>query len=195
MIKNDFTYFFNHKFLGKIAFSKTRCFLIFTACNQQKSIMENLTNPEKKETKFQASEKLKVKDDFNCKPTPAFISASWTALCIGMLSFCIGLWNANMWLNEKGYYFTILLFGLFSVISVQKSVRDKQEGVPVTEIYYGISWFTTIASILLLIIGLWNANLSLSEKGFYGMSFTLSLFAAVAVQKNTRDVQWINRSK
>ena len=93
-----------------------------------------------------------------------------------------------MELNEKGYYFTILLFGLFSVVSVQKSVRDRMEGIPVTDIYYGISWFTTVASILLLVIGLWNAELELSEKGFYGMSFALSLFASVAVQKNTRDL-------
>jgi hypothetical protein len=28
---------------------------------------------------------------------------------------------------------------------------------------------------------------NLSEKGFYAMSFTLSMFAAIAVQKNTRD--------
>ena len=97
--------------------------------------------------------------------------------------------NADMELNEKGYYFTILLFGLFSVISVQKSVRDRQEGLPVTDMYYGISWFTTIASLLLLVIGLWNADLYLSEKGFYGMSFALSLFAAIAVQKNTRDLK------
>lgn len=94
-----------------------------------------------------------------------------------------------MVLNEKGYYFTILLFGLFSVVSVQKSVRDKMEGIPVTDLYYSISWFTTIASIILLIIGLWNADLLASEKGFFGMSFTLSLFAAIAVQKNTRDVK------
>ncbi|RDK84330.1 inner membrane protein YiaA [Marinirhabdus gelatinilytica] len=135
----------------------------------------------------------KEKEKFNCKPTPAFIGASWTALFIGMTSYCIGLWNAHMWLNEKGYYFTILLFGLFSVVSVQKSVRDKLEGIPVTDIYYGISWFTTTASILLLIIGLWNADMELSEKGFYGMSFLLSLFAAVAVQKNTRDVKFLER--
>ncbi|MDT0555825.1 inner membrane protein YiaA [Patiriisocius hiemis] len=137
----------------------------------------------------------KKKEKFNCKPTPAFISASWTALFIGMVSYCVGLWNADMWLNEKGYYFTILLFGLFSVVSVQKSVRDKLEGIPVTDIYYGISWFTTIASILLLIIGLWNADLELSEKGFYGMSFMLALFAAVAVQKNTRDIKFLEREE
>ena len=98
-----------------------------------------------------------------------------------------------MQLNEKGYYFTILLFGLFSVISVQKAVRDKLEDIQVTEIYYGISWFTTIISIMLLVVGLWNADLELSEKGFYGMSFTLSLFAAIAVQKNTRDVAYIDK--
>jgi uncharacterized membrane protein YiaA len=121
------------------------------------------------------------------KPTAAFMGASWFALLVGMVSYCIGLWNAEMMLNEKGYYFTILLFGLFSVISVQKAVRDRMEGIQVTDMYYGISWFTTIASMVLLIIGLWNADLLLSEKGFYGMSFTLSLFASVAVQKNVRD--------
>ncbi len=130
---------------------------------------------------------------YNQKPTPAFIGASWTALFIGMVSYCVGLWNATMELNEKGYYFTILLFGLFSVISVQKAVRDKLEDIQVTEMYYGISWFTSIAAIVLLVIGLWNADLELSEKGFYGMSFTLSLFAAIAVQKNTRDVAYIDK--
>ena len=146
-------------------------------------VNEDLLNTEtKKEVKV-----------FDQKPTPAFIGASWSALLIGMTAFCIGLWNADMQLNEKGYYFTILLFGLFSVISVQKAVRDKLEDIPVTEIYYGISWFTTITSMVLLIIGLWNADLFLSEKGFYGMSFALSLFAAVAVQKNIRDVQYIDR--
>ena len=103
--------------------------------------------------------------------------------------------NAEMLLNEKGYYFTILLFGLFSVISVQKAVRDKIEGIPVTEIYYGISWFTTIAALVLLVIGLWNADLLLSEKGFYGMSFVLSLFSAVTVQKNIRDIAFLNKEE
>ncbi|MUU78913.1 inner membrane protein YiaA [Winogradskyella endarachnes] len=136
--------------------------------------------------------KKKEKKVYNNKPTPAFIGASWSALLIGMVAYCVGLWNATMQLNEKGYYFTILLFGLFSVISVQKAVRDKLEGIQVTEMYFGISWFTSIASIVLLTIGLYNATLELSEKGFYAMSFTLSLFAAIAVQKNTRDVAYIN---
>ncbi|TBN00854.1 hypothetical protein EYD45_13590 [Hyunsoonleella flava] len=143
---------------------------------------------------LKSSKSKKEKKVFDQKPTSAFIGASWSALLIGMVSYCTGLWNADMMLNEKGYYFTILLFGLFSVISVQKAVRDKMEDIPVTDIYYSISWFTTITSIVLLVIGLWNADLLLSEKGFYGMSFLLSLFAAIAVQKNTRDVQYIDRN-
>jgi uncharacterized membrane protein YiaA len=123
------------------------------------------------------------------QPSAAFVGASWTALLIGISAFLIGLWNAEMQLNEKGYYFTVLMFGLFSAISVQKVVRDQLEGIPVTNIYYGLAWFTTILSIVLLTVGLWNAELSKSEKGFYAMSFVLSMFAAIAVQKNTRDMK------
>lgn len=127
------------------------------------------------------------------KPTPAFVGAAWAALGIGLISYCIGLWNSGMELNEKGYYFTVILFGLFSAISVQKCVRDRAEGIEVTDIYYGISWFTTIASIVLLVVGLRNAELLLSEKGFYGMAFSLAMFAATAVQKNTRDLKALNK--
>lgn len=129
------------------------------------------------------------------QPSNAFIAASWVALLAGIISFNIGLWNADMLLNEKGYYFTILMYGLFSVVSVQKSVRDQMEGIPVTNLYYGISWFSALLSITLLVVGLWNATLTSSEKGFYGMSFTLALFAAIAVQKNTRDSQGSSSGK
>jgi uncharacterized membrane protein YiaA len=125
----------------------------------------------------------------NQKPSNAFIAASWIALGAGMLGFLIGLWRAEMQLNEKGYYFTVLMFGLFAVISLQKSVRDKLEGIPVTEIYYGLSWFCTILAIILLTVGLWNATLLPSEKGYYAFSFLLALFGAIAVQKNTRDAK------
>ncbi|HMI60521.1 MAG TPA: inner membrane protein YiaA [Puia sp.] len=123
------------------------------------------------------------------KPSNAFIAASWIALGVGMLGFLTGLWRAELQLNEKGYYFTVLLFGLFAVVSVQKSVRDRLEGIPVTDIYYGLSWFCTILSIILLVVGLWNATMLPSEKGFYAFAFLLAMFGAIAVQKNTRDTQ------
>ncbi len=123
----------------------------------------------------------------NNKPTPAFVGASYFVLIAGILTYCIGLWNSGFLLNEKGYYFTVLMYGLFAAVSTGKSVRDRSEDIPVTNIYYGLCWFSTILAVLLLVIGLWNADMILSEKGFYGMAFLLSLFAAITVQKNTRD--------
>lgn len=120
-------------------------------------------------------------------PSFAWVAGSWGALSLGILAFLIGLNNATMQLNEKGYYFTVLMYGLFAAVSLQKSVRDREEGIPVTSVYYGLCWFSLITALSLLTIGLYNAQLLLSEKGFYGMAFALALFAAAAVQKNTRD--------
>lgn len=123
------------------------------------------------------------------KPSAAFVGASWLALIVGMATFLIGIWNSSMALSEKGFYATLLLYGLFSSVSLQKTVRDQLEGLFVTGIYHGLCWFSVGVSILLLLIGLWNATLALSEKGFFGLAFLMSLFAAVAVQKNIRDTR------
>ena len=121
------------------------------------------------------------------RPTAAFVGASWAALLVGAITYLTGLWNATMQLNEKGYYFTLLAYGLFAAVSLQKSVRDRMEGIPVTNMYFGLCWISLLLALLLLSVGLFNATLAPSEKGFYAMSFVLSLFAAVAVQKNVRD--------
>lgn len=124
------------------------------------------------------------------EPSAAFKGASWAALLVGVTAYIIGLFNAAMELNEKGYYFAVLIFGLYAAVSLQKAVRDKEDGISVTGIYYGISWFALIVAVSLMAIGLYNAgSIILSEKGFYAMAFVLSLFASVAVQKNIRDTQ------
>jgi uncharacterized membrane protein YiaA len=123
------------------------------------------------------------------KPSVAFVGASWLALVVGITAFLVGLSNAvQLDIASKGYYFTVLFFALFSAVSVQKTVRDRMENVRVTSLYYGLSWSAVIMSCSLLVIGLWNANnLDIASKGFYAMSFVLSIFSAIAVQKNTRD--------
>lgn len=123
------------------------------------------------------------------QPSFAFVAASWGALIAGFAAYLFGLWNAGMQLNEKGYYFTVLVFGLYAAISLQKTVRDRAEGIPVTKLYYILSWIALTLAVALLAVGLVNATLQLSEKGFYAMSFVLALFGATTVQKNTRDVQ------
>jgi uncharacterized membrane protein YiaA len=124
----------------------------------------------------------------NNKPSNAFVAASWIGLLAGGITYCIGLWNSTLAISEKGFYFTILMYGIFSAVSLQKAVRDKLDGIKVTNIYMGIAWFSTLLSLLLLVIGLWNSAMLPSEKGFYAMSFLLALFAGVAVQKNIRDI-------
>jgi len=127
----------------------------------------------------------------NQKTSPAFTAAAWLALGTGLIGYLIGLIRSEMLLNEKGYYFTIIMFGLFAVISLQKAVRDKIEAIPVTDLYHSICWFATLLSIVLLVIGLWNATLLPSEKGFYAFGFLLAIFGAITVQKNIRDDQTI----
>ena len=122
------------------------------------------------------------------KPTGAFVGASWAALIVGAATYLGGLWNSDMPLNEKGYYLVLLLYGLFAAVSLQKSVRDRMEGIPVTGMYYGLCWVSLGIVMVMLAVGLWNAKLQASEKGFYAMGFVLALFAAVAVQKNVRDL-------
>ncbi|MGL5352894.1 MAG: inner membrane protein YiaA [Clostridium sp.] len=123
-------------------------------------------------------------------PTAAFIGASWLALLLGVTTYLIGLYNATMELNEKGYYFTLLLYGLFAAVSLQKVVRDKDEDIPTTNLYFGICWIAVGSAILLMGLGLFNAgSLAKSEKGFYAMTYVLSLFAAITVQKNVRDLK------
>ena len=134
-----------------------------------------------------------VKKDYvrsEWEPTAAFSGASWGALIVGVGAYLIGLFNAGMELNEKGYYFAVLLLGLYSAISLQKAVRDKSESIEVTSIYYGVSWVALVTSLALMGIGLFNAgSISLSEKGFYSMSYVLSLYSVVAIQKNIRDTK------
>lgn len=124
----------------------------------------------------------------NNNTSTAFRVASVIVLFLGVAGFLLGLWRAEMQLNEKGFYLLILLFGLFSAVSIQKAVRDRIEGIVVTDLYYGITWAALIIVIALFVIGLSNADLLPSEKGFYAFGFILSLFGAISVQKNTRDI-------
>ena len=52
------------------------------------------------------------------RPSGAFVGAAWAVLLLGVVAYLIGLWNASMQLNEKGYYFTVLMFGLFAAVAL-----------------------------------------------------------------------------
>ena len=48
----------------------------------------------------------------NQAPSKPYRLVSFVALVLGIAAFGIGLFNAKMQLNEKGYYLTVLLYGL-----------------------------------------------------------------------------------
>ena len=122
------------------------------------------------------------------RPSSAFIGVSWTALLIGTVVYLMGLWNSTMALNEKGYYFVLLMYGMFATVSLQKSVRDRLEGLRVSDQYYAIAWASVGICVVLLAFSLFRATLEMSEKGFFAMAYLMCLFGVTAVQKNTRDL-------
>lgn len=72
---------------------------------------------------------------------------------------------------------------------------DILENTPVTNLYVGLYWAYVITCIALIYLGLGNAELLLSEKGFYGMAFVLRLLGMVAVQKNVRDLEMFRQQQ
>ena len=64
------------------------------------------------------------------RPTAAFIGASWAALLVGTVAYLIGLYNLSLGITLKGYFFVLLMYGLLATVSLQKSVRNKLEGIP-----------------------------------------------------------------
>ena len=48
------------------------------------------------------------------RPSAAFIGISWLALVTATVAFPTGLYNASMSLSARGFYLTLLMYGLFS---------------------------------------------------------------------------------
>jgi uncharacterized membrane protein YiaA len=122
-------------------------------------------------------------------PSAAFVGAAWLSLLVGSVGCTVGLWNAPLTGIDKAAGFILLMYGLFSAVSVQKSIRDRLDGIPVTTIFYGLSWVSLFLCIACMT---WALTFTLETvnaagRGFYAMGYLMSLFAAITVQKNTRD--------
>ena len=58
-----------------------------------------------------------------------------------------------------------------------------------SNVYVGASFFCLGIGSVGFLVGLWNAALLMSEKGYYAMCFVLAMYSGVTVQKNIRDNQ------
>ncbi|WP_100225572.1 hypothetical protein [Xanthomonas oryzae] len=61
----------------------------------------------------------------------------------------------------------LLLLAVFAAVSVQKSVRDRVDGIGATAIHYGEAGCSVAAALSLLTVGLCNATPPLSAKSVY----------------------------
>lgn len=86
--------------------------------------------------------------------TNAFIAASWAAFALGVSSYLVGLWSAEMPSSEKWFYAVVLVLGFCSFACLIKAVRDTSNGVPVAGDYVGLGWAAFMLSSLLLWIRL-----------------------------------------
>ncbi|MFK2824089.1 YiaA/YiaB family inner membrane protein [Bacillus sp. B190/17] len=59
--------------------------------------------------------------------TTAFTVLSYFTLFAGVFLFSIGLYNADMELNEKGYYIAVMILVAVGAILTQKVTRDNVE--------------------------------------------------------------------
>ncbi|HEY9578008.1 MAG TPA: YiaA/YiaB family inner membrane protein [Pseudobacillus sp.] len=59
--------------------------------------------------------------------TTAFTVLAYFTLFAGVFLFSIGLYNADMQLNEKGYYIAVMILVAVGAILTQKVTRDNAE--------------------------------------------------------------------
>ncbi len=59
--------------------------------------------------------------------TTAFTVLAYFTFVAGVLLFSIGLYNADMELNEKGYYIAVMILVAVGAILTQKVTRDNAE--------------------------------------------------------------------
>lgn len=122
------------------------------------------------------------------KPTAAFVGASWFALVVALGTYVVALWRMPLTYDQRWFYGTVLAFGLFGVIAVVKSVRDKEDDIAITPQFYFLSWVAALGPLIAFAIYLLNAPQDELTRGFLFLSYMFAVFAAVVVQRNVRDL-------
>lgn len=125
-------------------------------------------------------------------PTAAFQGASWFAFALGALTYLYAVWYApQATVADRYFLYTAFLFSLFGCLSVSKAVRDRQERIPVTGLFFGLSYVAAIVPLVMVAYNLVfdSTMIDASHRALLGMAYALSAFAVLAIAKNERDKQ------
>ena len=122
-------------------------------------------------------------------PSGAWQGVSWFAFGLGAIVFLYGVWYApGISVGERYFLYTAALFSLYGCLGVSKVVRDRTEGIPVTALFYGLSFVAAIAPFALVSYNmLFDSLLPVTSRTLLGMSFALTAYATLGIAKNERD--------
>ena len=96
---------------------------------------------------------------------------AWLFMLVGALIYLIGLWRACPLLSGKGYFLGVLITSMFIIYVYQREVKRGLLDVRFAAVCQMVALMTSG----LLLVGLWNAPLSLAERGTYLAAFCLCI--------------------
>ncbi|MGU9866020.1 MULTISPECIES: inner membrane protein YiaB [Kluyvera] len=100
---------------------------------------------------------------------------AWLFMLVGALIYLIGLWQACPLLSGKGYFLGVLITSMFIIYVYQREVK---RGL-LDDRFAAVCQMVALMTSGLLLVGLWNAPLSLAEKVVYLFAFCLCLLGQV----------------
>ncbi len=127
-------------------------------------------------------------------PSAAWQGVSWFAFALGAIVYLYAVWYApGISVGERYFLYTAALFSLYGCLGVSKVVRDRTEGIPVTPLFYGLSFVAAITPFALVSYNmLFDSTLPASSRTLLGMSFSLTAYATLGIAKNERDKACVN---
>lgn len=96
---------------------------------------------------------------------------SWLFMLAGALIYLIGLWQACPLVSGKGYFLGVLITSMFIVYVYQREVKRGT----IDDCFTSVCQMVALLTCGLLLVGLWNAPLSLVERGAYLAAFCLCI--------------------
>ncbi|MFP5594689.1 inner membrane protein YiaB [Kluyvera sp. 142486] len=96
---------------------------------------------------------------------------AWLFMLVGALIYLIGLWRACPLLSGKGYFLGVLITGMFIIYVYQ---RESKRSL-MDDRFVSVCQMMALITSGMLLVGLWNAPLSLVERGAYLAAFCLCI--------------------
>ncbi|MEG0802668.1 MAG: inner membrane protein YiaB [Citrobacter sp.] len=108
----------------------------------------------------------------------------WIIFLSGALMYVIGLWQACPLLSGKGYFFGVLMTGMFVGYVYQWAENLNLND----ERFVSVCQMVALITVGLLLVGVWNAPLSPLEKGLYPVAFFMCLLGQVLLMRSTENL-------